>query len=200
MTTSDVLLLSKLHFWHSRKSCADDQTFWFGLSPKAKSFKWLTSGYLDISHDISPSLVLHSILIQDRLFLEVILPQPPTKRPKTVNAKSSTLLTCVSAAIKPWFYAPGPLCSIIIQLTDIENHLLCGFQQHSKKTFSLGTFFMDAFRVLSCFVGFQEDGVLKFQVNNAVCIFWLKMGKEGQPVPCYGSTLQEHRASTFAWF
>lgn len=42
---------------------------------------------------------------------------------------------------------------------------------------------MDVFRVLNCLVGFQEEGALKFQMNNAFCIFWLKMGKEGQPFP-----------------
>lgn len=52
----------------------------------------------------------------------------------------------------------------------------------SNKTFSLGTFFMDIFRLLNCLVGFRE-GVLKFQMNNVFCIFWLKTGKEGQRFP-----------------
>lgn len=52
---------------------------------------------------------------------------------------------------------------------------------------------MDVFRVLSCSVGFQEDRVLKFQMNNAACIFWLKMGKEGQPFPCCTALLCRNR-------
>lgn len=41
---------------------------------------------------------------------------------------------------------------------------------------------MDIFRLLNCLVGFRE-GVLKFQMNNVFCIFWLKTGKEGQRFP-----------------
>lgn len=44
----------------------------------------------------------------------------------------------------------------------------------SKKTSSLGTFFMDIFRVLNGLVDFQE-GVLKLQMSNIFCIFCLKV-------------------------
>lgn len=52
---------------------------------------------------------------------------------------------------------------------------------------------MDVFRVLNCLVGFQEEGALKFQMNNAFCIFWLKMGKEGQPFPVCMALLCRNR-------